>query len=105
MLHVRGKGNKDRRIPIGVELLVVPDDYLTTRTHRLPRTRRRTTRNAMPSSFTATAPLFVGADGERITLGTLQYRILRAFKKAGIIGDRPAGALVDDGRKLGQRRR
>jgi site-specific recombinase XerC len=32
VLHVRGKGNKDRRIPIGIELLDVLDDYLRTRT-------------------------------------------------------------------------
>lgn len=94
VLHVRGKGNKDRRIPVGFELLAVLDDYLTTRTHRFPPTRRRAARNEMPCSFPATAPLFVGADGERITRGTLQYRILRAFKKAGINGERPPGALI-----------
>jgi integrase len=36
----------------------------------------------------------VGADGERITRGTLQYRVLRAFKRAGINGERTPGALV-----------
>jgi hypothetical protein len=40
------------------------------------------------------APLFVGADGERITRGTLQYRVLRAFRRAGIDADRARGALV-----------
>jgi integrase len=38
--------------------------------------------------------LFVGADGDRITRGRLQYRVLRAFKKAGINGERASGALV-----------
>jgi integrase len=46
------------------------------------------------SKFSPTAPLFVGTDGERITRGTLQYRILRTLKKAGINGERPSGALV-----------
>jgi integrase/recombinase XerC len=41
-----------------------------------------------------TTPLFVGADGNRITRGTLQYRVLRAFRRAGIDGDRARGALV-----------
>jgi site-specific recombinase XerD len=41
------------------------------------------------------APLFVGADGEQITRGTLQYRVLRAFRRAGIDTDRARGALVD----------
>jgi integrase len=40
------------------------------------------------------APLFVGADGDRISRGTLQYRVLRAFRRAGIDGDRARGALV-----------
>jgi integrase len=41
-----------------------------------------------------TAPLFVGANSERITRGTLQYRVLRAFRRAGIDSDRARGALV-----------
>ena len=36
----------------------------------------------------------MGADGERITRGTLQYRVLRAFRRAGIDADRARGALV-----------
>jgi integrase/recombinase XerC len=30
----------------------------------------------------------------RITHGTLQYRVLRAFRRAGIYGERARGALV-----------
>jgi integrase/recombinase XerC len=40
------------------------------------------------------SPLFVGSDGQRITRGTLQYRVLRAFKKAGLDSQRGAGVLV-----------
>ena len=40
------------------------------------------------AAWPSTAPLFVGADGERITRGTLQYRVLRAFRRAGIDADR-----------------
>jgi site-specific recombinase XerD len=40
------------------------------------------------------APLFVGSDGERITRGTVQSRVLRAYKKAGLNRERPRGALV-----------
>lgn len=94
VLHVRGKGNKDRRIPVGTELLNVIDDYLRTRTTRFPKPRRRTSSDNALTSFSPTAPLFLGADGARITRGTLQYRILRAFKKAGINGERARGALV-----------
>jgi site-specific recombinase XerD len=94
IVHVRGEGNKDRRIPIGAELLDVIDDYLRTRATRFPQHRRRALNDDPVSSFAPTAPLFLGADGERITRGTLQYRILRAFKKAGINGERASGALV-----------
>lgn len=41
-----------------------------------------------------TAPLFLGVDGQRITRGALQYRILRAFKLAGPDAQRNPGALV-----------
>jgi len=36
----------------------------------------------------------VGSDGDRITRGTLQYRVLRAFRRAGTDGERARGALV-----------
>ena len=36
----------------------------------------------------------MGANSERITRGTLQYRVLRAFRRAGIDADRARGALV-----------
>jgi integrase len=94
VLHVRGKGNKDRRIPVGRELLEVLDEYLRTRAIRCPQARRRSSSGDAQSAFSPTAPLFLGADGERIPRGTLQYRILRAFKKAGINGERASGALV-----------
>jgi integrase len=38
--------------------------------------------------------MFVGSDGERISRGTLQYRVLRAFRKAGLDAQRARGALV-----------
>jgi hypothetical protein len=40
------------------------------------------------AAWPSAAPLFVGADGERITRGTLQYRVLRAFRRAGTDADR-----------------
>lgn len=94
VLHVRGKGNKERRIPFGVELLDVLERYLDTRASRFPQARTRSPGANPLSALSPKAPLFVGADGERITRGTLQYRILRAFKKAGINSDRSPGALV-----------
>jgi site-specific recombinase XerD len=37
VLHVHGKGNKDRRIPFGRELLDVLERYLETRAARFPK--------------------------------------------------------------------
>lgn len=94
MLHVHGKGNKDRRIPFGKELLDVLEHYLQTRVTRFPQSRKRSADTDILSCFSSKTPLFLGADGERITRGTLQYRILRAFKRAGIDSERSSGALV-----------
>ena len=38
--------------------------------------------------------MFVGGDGQRITRGTLQYCVLRAFRQAGIDSTRAKGALL-----------
>jgi hypothetical protein len=46
------------------------------------------------AAWPTAAPLFVGSDGDRITRGTLQCRVLRAFRRAGIDADRARGALV-----------
>jgi integrase/recombinase XerC len=46
------------------------------------------------AAWSPAAPLSVGAEGERISRGTLQYRVLRAFRRAGIDADHARGALV-----------
>jgi site-specific recombinase XerD len=46
------------------------------------------------SAWVPAAPLFVGAEGDRISRGTLQYRVLRAFRRAGIDAERARRALV-----------
>ena len=40
------------------------------------------------------AALFVGANGDRISRGIVQYRVPRAFRRAGIDADRARDALV-----------
>ena len=93
VIAVHGKGNKDRHIPVGPELVNVLTDYLESRQHRFPSVKRRG-QTAGPTAWPATAPLFVGSNGERITRGTLQYRVLRAFRKAGLNSQRARGVLV-----------
>ena len=95
VIHVRGKGGKDRRIPIEAPLVEVLENYLDSRATHFPGTaKKRSSPAGGLAAWPAAAPLFVGADGDRISRGTLQYRVLRAFRHAGIDGDRARGALV-----------
>jgi integrase/recombinase XerC len=54
----------------------------------------RSATNQGLAGWSPTAALFVGADGNRITRGTPQYRLLGAFRRAGIDAQRARGALV-----------
>ena len=85
VVHVKGKGGKERSVPIEAELLSVMEAYLESRAIRFPATVKRKTNTAAPPrpQWPARSPLFVGRDGERITRGTLESRIKRAFKHAG----------------------
>ena len=95
LLHVRGKGTKDRRVPIEEPLLAAIEDYLASRAIRFPRRSRGATPAGALEGWPASAPLFVGArDGARITRNTVQYRVLRAFRRAGVDSERQRGALV-----------
>ena len=83
-------------MPIEGELLSVIEAYLDSRAIRFPgATKRRSTPTAPPyRDGPRGLPLFVGRDGERITRGTLQSRIKRAFKRAGPDAQPVPGALV-----------
>jgi integrase len=94
VLQVRGKGDKDRRIPVEPVLLDILEHYLDSRKTRFPHTARRSSPTGGLAGWPASAPLFVGGDGQRITRGTLQYRALRAFRQAGIDSTRTKGALL-----------
>jgi len=95
VIHVKGKGGKERAVPIEAELLSVIEAYLDTRAIRLPGTLKRIKPTDSPlSHWPARSALFVGRDGERITRGTLQSRIKRAFKRAGPDAQPVPGALV-----------
>jgi integrase/recombinase XerC len=92
----KAKAGKDRSVPIEAELLAVIEAYLTGRAVRFPAATRRNADVASSplSRWPAPSPLFVGRDGERITRGTLQSRIKRAFKRAGPEAQPVPGALV-----------
>jgi len=85
VLHVKGKSGKERSVPIEAELLSVIETYLESRATRFPAATKGKADIAESalSRWRARSPLFVGRDGQRITRGTLQSRIKRAFKRAG----------------------
>jgi len=69
VIHVRGKGGKDRRIPIEPPPVDVIETYLHTRAACYPATTRcRSPAGGLAAGLAAwspTTPLFVGADGDR----------------------------------------
>jgi integrase/recombinase XerC len=95
VIHVKGKGDKERSVPIEAELLTVIQTYLDSRAIRFrDAEKRRATAGYGLARWSARSPLFVGRDGECITQGTLQSRIKRAFKRAGSDAQPVPGALV-----------
>ena len=82
-------------MPIEPALVEGIEDYLDTRATRFPATaKQRSSPRQGLAAWPPAAPLFVGADGDRISRGIVQYRVLRAFRRAGIDADRARGALV-----------
>ncbi len=72
-------------------------DYLESRLQRFPPGSGKARSSPTDSPWRrlrAKDALFVGADGERITGPTIQYRVERAYRRAGINGQRAKGALV-----------
>ena len=65
-IHVRGKGGKERSVPIEAELLSVIEAYLDSRAIRFPGGTKRKAGDSTSalSRWPARSPLFVGRDGE-----------------------------------------
>ena len=94
VIYVRGKGGKERTVPVEAALLGVIEDYLDSRAARFPDAVRRKGGARGVARWPAASPLFVGRDGQRITRGTLQSRVKRAFRLAGPDATPVPGALV-----------
>jgi integrase/recombinase XerC len=96
VINVKGKGGKERNVPIEAALLDVIGTYMESRAGRFPQGKKRSSspKSTPLSGWPYAAPLFVGRDGERMTRGTLQSRIKRAFKRAGPDARPVPGALV-----------
>ena len=96
VIHVKGKGGKERSVPVEAALLSVIEVYLDSRALRCPETIKRNAAVGITglARWPGQAALFVGRDGKRITRGTLQSRVKRAFKLAGPDAQPVPGALV-----------
>ncbi len=82
VVGVRGKGNKERTVPLEPEVEAILAEYLETRLRRFP------------GRLAPTDPLFVANDGTAMRRGGLQYLVDRLYREAGIRTSVPAGALV-----------
>lgn len=97
VLRVLGKGAIEREIPLENSWTAIVSGYLEERYARFPARRQvRGERDGLAvwEQYPGTDPLFVGSDGHRITRGTLQYRVRRIYRRAGIESERKRGALA-----------
>lgn len=92
----KGKGDKDRAIPIQPQLEIVLSDYLNDRwTHFPPKRKYRYAKNDDPWTQTPPAtPLWANDVGGPLTIGQLEHIVRRAYKAAGINSQREKGALI-----------
>ncbi|MGH1493825.1 MAG: tyrosine-type recombinase/integrase [Acidimicrobiales bacterium] len=82
VIGVRGKGNKERTVPLEPEVEVIISQYLESRLTRFP------------GRIASDAALFVANSGEPMRRGALQYMVEQLYREAGIRTRVPAGALV-----------
>lgn len=82
VIAVRGKGNKERTVPLEPEVETIITTYTLSRLRRFP------------GRIAADAPLFVDNRGEAMKRGSLQYMVEQLYREAGIRSRVPSGALV-----------
>lgn len=82
VIGVRGKGNKERTVPLEPEVETILEAYRQSRLRRFP------------GRIADDGPLFVANNGEAMRRGGLQYLIDQLYREAGIRTRVPAGALV-----------
>jgi len=82
ILGVKGKGNKERTVPVEPEVESILVDYLESRMRRFP------------GRLDFQTSLFVDGKGEPMKRGGLQYLVESLYREAGIRSNVPAGALV-----------
>jgi len=97
VIHIKGNGGKERRVPIESELLSVIETYLDCCAVRFPgvETCKAGTGSSL-ARWSARLPLFVGRDGQRITQGSPDPRgSLRAVSPRSARGCVAASSLAE----------
>lgn len=82
VIGVRGKGNKERTVPLEPEVESILVEYLESRLRRFP------------GRLAANAALFVDNRNQPLQRGGLQYLVEQLYREAGIRTSVPRGALV-----------
>ena len=82
-LHVRGKGSRERSVPIERPLEVVIERYLASCRTRFPHLR-----------FTDGTALLLASTGEPLGRGALEYLVRSCYRSAGIHDRVPSGASL-----------
>lgn len=82
-LHVKGKGLRERSVPIEPEMARVIADYRESCRRRFPQRR-----------FAASGPLLLDRHGEAIGRGALDYLVRCCFRAAGLHDRVPGGASL-----------
>lgn len=82
VIGVRGKGNKERTVPLEPEVEEIIRTYIESRLRRFP------------GRIGPEDALFVANNGEPMKRGALQYLVDQLYREAGIRTKVPAGALV-----------
>jgi site-specific recombinase XerD len=82
-LHVQGKGNRDRSVPIEPSMERIVEQYLRSCRSRFPQAR-----------FDRGSPLLRDRRGEAIGRGGLEYLVKSCFRWAGLHDRVPTGASL-----------
>ena len=93
MIHVRGKGNKDRRIPVEEGLIRVLECYLDSRAVRFPADTSVEPEHR-DRTWPATAALFAGSNVRPNYPRRNAIPSTRSSKKAGLNNQRARGGLI-----------
>ncbi len=93
-VKIHGKGDKTRTVGLDPRIEPLLDAYLRERCGRFNGDTTAGARGDIWAEFDPTTPLWVDDTDTRMTYGKLAYMVRKAFRAAGIDGQREPGALI-----------